>query len=567
MPYHILTVTPDAALSRNLGNMLGTRDDALQVEPLESVDAAVERLGSRGEARIAALLCDAGALADAEPNALRLLRKVSPDLPIVVLTDTANEDETHRHAGATDCLSRDRLDAYWLRKYLLRISASRAAIAADAQHDALTNLPNRVLLQDRLKHAIALARRHRTRIAVVFVDIDRFKHINDSLGHAIGDELLRSTARRLSGCVRHSDTVSRLAGDEFVLILDDLSKADDASLIADKILIAMNAPHPVDGRDLHVTVSMGISVYPDDGGDVESIIRNADIAMYHAKEAGRNSYQFFRTQMNVRAAEQHSLEHDLHAALDRGELELYFQPKVELASSAISGVEALARWRHPKRGIVMPDQFIPVAENCGLIVPIGYWVLQEACRQASEWLAMGSKPMRLSVNISAVELRSQRFLDSLQAALDTTGLPPDLLELELTETALIQSSKTADTVLRSVKAMGVGIALDDFGTGYSSLSLLKRFPVDTIKIDQSFIHDMTTDVADAAIVRAVIAMARPLRRNVVAEGVETREQLEMLRAEGCAQGQGYYFGRPTTAAALERRMRQNQLGQRIYLLA
>jgi EAL domain-containing protein (putative c-di-GMP-specific phosphodiesterase class I) len=315
----------------------------------------------------------------------------------------------------------------------------------------------------------------------------------------------------------------------------------------------MNAPHPVDGRDLHVTVSMGISIYPDDGQDADTIIRNADIAMYHAKESGRNSYQFFRTQMNVRAIEQQSLERDLRRALERNELELRFQPKVDLVSGASCGVEALVRWRHPSHGIVMPGQFIPVAEESGLIVPIGRWVLHEACRQASEWIAAGCEPMTLAVNISAVELRSREFVDSVRAVLRDTQLPPETLELELTETALIQSSKTADSVLRDIKDLGVRIALDDFGTGYSSLSLLKRFPVDTLKIDSSFIHDMTTDPEDAAIVRAVIAMARSLRRNVVAEGIETHEQLRMLRVERCAQGQGYLFGRPATAAEFLKR--------------
>jgi predicted signal transduction protein with EAL and GGDEF domain len=370
--------------------------------------------------------------------------------------------------------------------------------------------------------------------------------------------LLCSTAQRLSGCVRQSDTVSRLAGDEFVLVLDDLASIDDAAMIADKILIAMNAPHAIEGHDLHVTVSMGISVYPDDGDDAESIVRNADVAMYQTKEAGRNSYEFFSTQMNVRVVEQQSVERDLRRALERGEFELYFQPKVDLASGAITGVEALLRWRHPERGIVLPSQFVAVAENSGLIVPMGRWILREACRQATEWIEAGFEPMALAVNISPVELRSKGFVASVRAALDVTGLSPGLLELEVTETALIQDAKTADTVLRAIKSMGIGIALDDFGTGYSSLSSLKRFPVDTLKIDRSFVHDMTTNPGDAAIVRAVIAMAKTLRRNVVAEGVETTEQRRMLRAEGCAQAQGFLFGRPAAAVDLARRVRSVQ---------
>ncbi|MGH8222179.1 MAG: EAL domain-containing protein [Woeseiaceae bacterium] len=557
----LLVITPDAALAQRLRVLLGAGTaPGPAVECVGTLADAVEHLRRHGAPSVAAMLCDVNAFADGELDMFEVLRKAAPDIPILTLTggETEAEAEMYRRAGAADCVRKDRLDAYWLPKYLRRLSASGTSTIAAAQHDSLTGLPNRVLLHDRLQHAIALARRHPTRIAVLFVDIDRFKHINDTLGHAIGDELLRSTARRLRGCVRHSDTVSRLAGDEFVLIVDELSNADDAALIADKILIAMNAPHPVDGHDLHVTVSMGISIYPDDGEDAEAVIRNADIAMYHAKEAGRNSHQFFRAQMNVRAVEQQSLESDLRHAVENDELELRFQRMINLSSGATSGVEALVRWRHPRRGIVMPDQFIPVAENSGLIVPIGRWVLREACRQVCEWTETGSEPMTLSVNISAVELRSKGFVASLRAVLDATGMSPHLLELELTETALIETSKTADTVLRTVKSMGVRIALDDFGTGYSSLSLLKRFPVDTLKIDQSFIHDMTTDSGDAAIVRAVIAMAKTLHHTVVAEGIETPEQLRLLQAEGCAQGQGFYLGRPETAAEFEEHVLRKQ---------
>jgi diguanylate cyclase (GGDEF)-like protein len=551
----ILVLTADAALARTLRRAL--RTSALDVECVDSLAAAVGRLTREGVAPFAAILGDAGVLADGDADGLRVLREAAPGVPVVVLTgaETEAECEMRRRAGAADCVRRDQLDAYWLPKYLREIAASRASTASGAQHDSLTGLPNRILLRERLERAVARSRRHRRRLAVLFIDVDRFKQINDSLGHTVGDALLCSTAQRLRGCVRQSDTVSRFAGDEFVLVLDEISSIDDAALIADKILVAMNAPHAIEGHDLHVTVSMGISIFPDDGADSESIIRNADIAMYHVKEAGRNSYEFFSTQMNVQVVEQQSVERDLRLALERGEFELYFQPKVALSSGAISGVEALVRWHHPKRGIVLPGQFIAVAESSGLIVPIGRWILRDACRQAREWIDEGFEPMALAVNISAVELRSKGFVASVRAALDATGFPPTLLELELTETALIQDANTADTVLRAVKSMGVGIALDDFGTGYSSLSLLKRFPVDTLKIDSSFVHDMTTDAGDAAIVRAVIAMARTLRRNVVAEGVETSDQLRMLRAEGCAQGQGFLFGRPATAVDLASRVR------------
>jgi diguanylate cyclase (GGDEF)-like protein len=552
----ILIVGPDVGLGDTLRRLLDDGSGtALSVERVETVAAADARARRRDLRPIGAAICDQQAIG---MDDLPFLAGLEARVPVVVLVDPGLEHgrSPELPEGSRDYVSRDRLDDYWFPKFLrsvIHAGAARFGSAQADQSDVLTGLPNRALLHDRLDHAIAMARRHRTRRAVFFVDIDRFKHINDSLGHAAGDALLRATANRLRGCVRQSDTVSRLAGDEFVLVLDDIAALDDVGLIADKILIAMNAPYPIDGRELHVTVSMGISIYPDDGQDADAIIRNADIAMYHAKEAGRNSYQFFRTQMNVRAIEQQSLERDLRRALERGEFELRFQPKVDLSSGERCGVEALVRWRHPAHGIVMPGSFIPVAEESGLIVPIGRWVLHEACRQASEWIAAGCEPMALAVNISAVELRSKDFIAGVRAVLRDTGLPPETLELELTETALIQSSKTADLVLREIKDMGVRIALDDFGTGYSSLSLLKRFPVDTLKIDHSFIHDMTTDPGDATIVRAVIAMARSLNRNVVAEGVETREQLRMLRVERCAQGQGYLFGRPATAAEFMQR--------------
>ena len=558
---NVLVFTPDAALARTLTRALGTSSaPALRVECVDSLAAAVGRLTRPGAAPVAAIFCDSGTLPDTEVDALGVLRNAAPAVPVVALTgaETEAECEMRRQAGAAECVRKDRLDEYWLPKHLRQIVATRTAAGSSAQHDPLTSLPNRVLLYDRLEHAIALARRRSSRLAVLFVDVDRFKQINDSLGHAIGDELLCSTAKRLCGCVRLSDTVSRFAGDEFVLVLDDLASIDDAAMIADKILIAMNAPHAIEGHDLHVTVSMGVSVYPDDGDDAETIIRNADMAMYHTKEAGRNSYEFFSTQMNVRVVEQQSVERDLRRALERGEFELHFEPKVDLASGAISGVEALVRWRHPERGLLMPAQFIGVAENAGLIVPIGRWILREACREATEWIGAGSEPMTLAVNISPVELRSKGFVASVRAALDETGLPPALLELELTETALIQDAKTADTVLRAIKSMGIGIALDDFGTGYSSLSSLKRFPVDTLKIDRSFVHEMTTNPGDAAIVRAVIAIAKTLHRNVVAEGVETLDQRRMLCAEGCPQGQGFLFGRAAPAVHLARRVRSAQ---------
>ena len=394
---------------------------------------------------------------------------------------------------------------------------------------------------------MALAHRHRRKLAVLFLDVDRFKHINDSLGHAIGDRLLQSVAQRLLACVRSSDTVSRQGGDEFVILLSEVTHAQDAAVSAEKILLALSTPHRIDQHDLHLTASIGIVTYPDDGTDAETLMKNADSAMYHAKDSGRNNYQFFKPDMNVRAVERQSLEDGLRHAMERQEFVLHYQPKMNLETGAIIGVEALIRWHHPQRGLVPPAQFIPIAEECGFIVPIGQWVLREACRQARAWQDAGLPPMRIAINISAVELRAKDFVAGVRAILTETGLEPRYLELELTETFLMQDSKSTAAVLQALKDMGVQLALDDFGTGYSSLSYLKRFPIDTLKIDQSFVRDLTTDADDASIVSAVISMGKSLHMRVVAEGVETREQLAFLQEQSCPEGQGYYFSRPVVA--------------------
>ena len=430
------------------------------------------------------------------------------------------------------------------------VSVARAMILKMsylAQHDSLTDLPNRMLLNDRLTEAIALSSRHERKLAVLFLDLDRFKHINDSLGHIVGDRLLQSVGRRLFTCVRSSDTVSRQGGDEFVVLLWEVKHAPDAAVAAEKILQALREPHLIDQHELHITGSIGIVTYPDDGTDAETLMKKADFAMYHAKETGRDSYQFFKSEMNVQAIERQSLEGSLRHAIERQELLLYYQPKINLATGGMTGVEALIRWHHPQRGLVPPGQFIAIAEECGLIVPIGRWVLSEACRQARAWQAAGLPPMCVAINISSVELRAPGFASGVRAILRETGLEPRYLELELTETFLMQDSRSTAEVLKELKEIGVLLALDDFGTGYSSLSYLKRFPIDAVKIDQSFVRDLTTDPDDAGIVTAVIAMGRSLHMRVVAEGVETREQLEILQEHGCPQGQGYYFSRPVPA--------------------
>ena len=426
-----------------------------------------------------------------------------------------------------------------------------------AHHDYLTDLPNRLLLNDRLAQAIAVARRQQHQLAVLFVDVDRFKHINDSLGHAMGDQLLQSVARRLVANVRGSDTVTRQGGDEFVILLSTVAHAQDAALSANKILSALNKPHRVGEHDLQITVSVGIGVYPDDGTDADTLVKSADIAMLNAKENGRNNYQFFMPDMNEHALERQSLESGLRHALKRREFVLHYQPKMDLESEAITGAEALIRWRRSGQEIVLPEKFIPIAEQCGYIVPIGLWVLREACRQTQAWLDADLTPIPVAINISAVELRSKDFVQRVRSILDETGMDVRYLEFELTETAMMQDPQSTIAVLHTLKDLGVRLTLDDFGTGYSSLSYLKRFPIDALKIDKSFVHGLCTNGSDANIVSAVISMGKSFGLKVIAEGVETREQFLRLRAKHCSEGQGYYFKEPVGANEFAKLLRSD----------
>jgi diguanylate cyclase (GGDEF)-like protein/PAS domain S-box-containing protein len=430
------------------------------------------------------------------------------------------------------------------------VSAARAVtqkMAHLAQHDFLTGLPNRMLLGDRVASAIALARRHGKQCAVLFLDLDGFKHINDSLGHPIGDELLHSVSRRLVSCVRSSDTVSRQGGDEFVVLLSEIENAADAALGAGKILLALTAPHHVAGKALHVTASIGISVFPGDGQDADALIRCADTAMYQAKSKGRNNFQFFSEDVNVRAVERRFFEGSLRRALEKREFVLHYQPKFNLETGAITGVEALIRWPHPDRGLVQPALFVPVAEDCGQIVPIGRWVLHEACRQAQAWIEAGLPPLPVAVNVSAMEFQGKDFLEGVRATLEETRMKPRHLELELTESVLMQDAESAVATLVALKAMGVRLAVDDFGTGYSSLSYLRKFPIDTLKIDQSFVRVITAGSPDDTIVSAIIGMGATLKLTVVAEGIEMGEQLAFLQRQKCHEGQGYLFSPPVSA--------------------
>jgi diguanylate cyclase (GGDEF)-like protein/PAS domain S-box-containing protein len=435
------------------------------------------------------------------------------------------------------------------------VSASRTMarqMAHAAQHDFLTGLPNRMLLLNRIAHAIALAPRHSKHVALLFLDLDGFKHINDSLGHTIGDRLLESVAQRLLDCVRVTDTVSRQGGDEFVVLLSEVEHAEDAAITARRMLNAIALPHEIGHHELHVTTSIGVATYPDDGIDAEALIKNADTAMYQAKESGRNNYRFFKPEMNLRAVERQSIEDGLRRALERNEFSLRYQPKYCLRTGEITGAEALLRWTHPKRGAIAPAQFVPVAEECGLIVPIGAWVMREACLQGRKWMDAGLRPHRMAVNVSAREFREEKFVEGLFDILNDVQLDPSCLELELTESVLMKRADLAASSLKSLRDKGVRVAIDDFGTGYSSLSYLQKFPVDALKIDQSFIRQISTVGDDTAIVTAVIAMARSLELQVIAEGVETIEELSFLRQHKCDEAQGYYFSPPVEADDLAR---------------
>ena len=426
------------------------------------------------------------------------------------------------------------------------VSAARVmsqAMAHSAKHDFLTGLPNRMLLNDRIDQAIAAAPRHGKQVAVLFLDLDGFKYINDSLGHPIGDKILQSVARRLLECVRASDTVSRQGGDEFIVLLTEAEHWEDAAIVAKRIQHAVAEGHSIDQHELHLTTSIGVSVYPDDGLDAETLIKNADTAMYQAKESGRRSCRFFKPEMNVRAVERQSIEVNLRRALLGREFALHYQPKINLRTGAITGAEALIRWTHPTRGAIPPAQFIPIAEDCGLIRSIGKWVLREACEQTRIWADAGLNLVTIAVNVSAIELQDQQFLEAFFLTIEEAGLDPSVLELELTESVLMKHAASAACLVQTLRERGVHVSVDDFGTGYSSLSYLRKFPIDALKIDQSFVAQITAAGGDTSIARAVISMARSLKLRVIAEGVETVEQLRFLQSQGCDEAQGYYFSR------------------------
>ncbi|MDO9226651.1 MAG: EAL domain-containing protein [Pseudomonadota bacterium] len=439
------------------------------------------------------------------------------------------------------------LGTYGVARDISARKQAEATVTFQAYHDLLTGLPNRALFNDRVIQAIAQARRHGQALAVMFLDMDRFKVVNDSLGHLVGDGLLQGMAQRLRDSLREGDTLARIGGDEFMLLLPRVRSRDNAAFIAQKIITSLQQPFLIDGNEIYSGMSIGIAVYPDDGDNLETLVKHADLAMYHAKDHGRNDFRFFTHDLRHSLTGRLAVENDMRHALARGEFELYYQPQVDIQSQRIRGMEALIRWHHPERGLVSPNDFIPIAEECGLIAPISEWVLDAACKQALSWRAAKLPPVTLGVNLSARQIEHPHFVDKFIQSLHDHGIDGQGIEIELTESTLMRDMEGAIEKLRRLADQGVEISIDDFGTGYSSLSYLKKLPVHTLKIDRSFIQDLIAPSNGGTIVAGITAMAKGLRLNVVAEGVETKTQLDYLESIGCDAYQGYLFSRPVAA--------------------
>ncbi|TFH88763.1 EAL domain-containing protein [Billgrantia azerbaijanica] len=454
--------------------------------------------------------------------------------------------------------------SWQLQKARLGVMEERAEHARRVEHlafhDNLTGLPNRALFSQLLTRSMHQAKRYDKKLALLFLDLDRFKLINDSLGHDVGDELLQEMSRRLRSSIRESDIVARLGGDEFVILLPEITDRSEVTPVTDKILSAVASPVTLLGQEFRLSVSIGAALYPDDGEDEQTLMKSADTAMYHAKEAGKNNAQFYSGKLNSDSLERLTFESSLRKALENREFRLYYQSKQETHSGRITGVEALLRWQHPELGLVAPMQFIPLAEENGLIVPIGRWVLQTACRQNVEWQNAGFPALSMAVNLSARQFHDEGLLDDIEAALSASGMAPELLELEITESAVMRDMAHAVRVLQAVRALGVQVAIDDFGTGYSSLSRLKEFPLDAIKIDGSFIHNVVDCAEDSGVTEAIIELGKSLGLRVVAEGVESKDQVDYLRTRSCDQFQGFYVDRPMPAHEFIAMVREHSAG-------
>jgi len=544
--HRVLLIEDNPGDARLIGEMIGQAPDAsFELHLADRLSRGLERLAA-GE--IALVLLDLSLPDSAGLDTFAKVYAESPAVPIIVLT--GNDDQTLAlsavKAGAQDYLVKGRLDAELLLRsmhYSIERKRYQVQLEHQANYDALTGLPNRSLLHDRLRQAVYAQRTPRN-VAVVFMDLDQFKFVNDSLGHSAGDKLLKAMGERLRAVLRDGDTVGRVGGDEFVLILADQSNEEVIFRALQRISARVAEPIEVDGEELYITCSAGVSLYPQDGLDVDTLLKNADAAMYRAKEHGRNNFQFYTAEMNERVNERLALENALRRGLERRELVLHYQQKVDLKSGAIIGAEALVRWMHPEWGLVRPARFIPLAEETGLIVPLGEWVLHEACRQTRAWLDQGLEPGRVSVNLSARQFRQEGLVRVVSRILEQTRLDPAYLEMELTESMVMHNVESAIATLQGLKSLGVALSVDDFGTGYSSLAYLKDLPIDTLKIDRAFVRDIGAgDEGDEGVLaQAIISLGHALDLKVIAEGVETDAQLRFLRRHGCDQVQGFLHG-------------------------
>jgi diguanylate cyclase (GGDEF)-like protein len=556
----LLLSLDDAAPPRLQARLDSTPGPSVAIEAATELDA--RRADLRRDRYDLVFVDLAGRLPDRLEPVARLRELVS-DLPILVLTDSYDPNEARRalRLGAQDVLPSSQAQASGLRR-ALRHSLERHAVVADllearhqaqfvATHDPLTQLPNRVLLREQLARALSQATRAKRQLAVLFIDLDRFKAINDTLGHAVGDDLLAQVGERLASATRRADTVSRIGGDEFVVMVEGFHGDQAPANVAEKVLKNLAAPFVLNGRDYWISGSVGIAVFPRDGADPNDLLRNADIALYQAKAQGRNAFRFYNESMNRDVRQRLEIETRLRRALQREELRLVYQPVVEVKTGRITGAEALLRWRDPDFGDISPDEFIPIAEEGGLIVPLGEWTLRTACRQLTEWRGEGiGRNLKMMINLSAVQLERDGLRSTMSSVLWDFDLKAQDVSLEVTENALMRNESRAIETLGELKRMGFGIALDDFGTGFSSLNYLKKFPVDTVKIDRAFVRDLAFDSDDAVIVAAVLSIARQLELNVVAEGVETYEQRDFLREHLCPEIQGFLYSHPVSAEEL-----------------
>jgi diguanylate cyclase (GGDEF)-like protein len=521
-----------------------------------------EALASPGAEAADAMLLHVGA-DDPRLALLAQAHMAAPTLPIVVLAEVDDEAVALKalQTGARGYLLRSEASTRLLvttlgaalesHRMILQLNTAREKARHLATHDQLTGLANRALFNDRLSQALHAARRGRHKLAVLFADLDGFKAINDTLGHAVGDGLLRGMARRLAACLRETDTAARLGGDEFAILLTHLASELDAATVARKLLASLGDPIQFRRQSTSIRCSIGIATFPRDAAEPEDLVRKADTAMYHAKDRGGNRFDFYTEDMNTAIQRRVALEDRLRTALDQDQLLVYYQPQYDLTRGRIMGAEALLRWKHPELGLVSPSHFLPIAEESGLIVPIGDWILRSACQQNAAWNRSGHRGLRVSVNVSSQQFLEAGFADVVRSALDDSGLPPVSLELEITEGSLLRDVEVTVNTLRKLKDLGVRLAIDDFGTGYSAMAYLKRLPIDVLKIDQSFVRALTTDPADATITETIVQLAGGLNLTTIAEGVETLEQLLLLGSYGCNRMQGFLFGKPVPADIFE----------------